>query len=531
MRRWIFTASALIGTTALVLACGIGTDCDFGLCEGPTVGSPEGGEGSADGDGPDVVTPPGCDPVAEPTSSPLCVVTGFGVFVAAGGTGDGSKESPLGSIQKGIDLALTKGLSRVYVCKGDYRENIKLSSAISLFGGFSCSWEKADDHPRVAPDTGYALEIRSVSTTSQAALVVADIEFAAAAATSPGESSISVFVNGSSDIVLRRLKVSAAAGKSGNDGPQFTSNLFVGSLTGNPGITTAGALKKDCACVSYGMSTGGTGGNGGTAVSVDGKVGGIGGASPILPTLTAPFDGHGGAGATNPAGSCANGGFGQVGAPRTGGVGAKGLGTISTNGWIPTSGGDGEAGNPGQGGGGGGGDCLAGGGGGGGGGGCGGCGGAGGRAGQGGGGSIALLAMNSSIRLDRTELRAAGGGKAGNGSVAEAAAGGGGGGGGGIVGACGGREGGAGAGGGGGGGGAGGASFGIAFLGKAPVVDGSPVSTAKTHDAVKELGAPGGRGLRGAGGPARLGGALDGIAGADGLDGDPGEAFAIWQAP
>ena len=185
MRRWIFTASALIGTTALVLACGVGTDCDFGLCAGPAVGSPEGGEGSADGDGPDAVTPAECVAVEaldtkDPASAP-CVVNGYGVFVDAvkgSDTNAGTKESPVQTITGA--LAKT-GNKRIYVCEGLYAEHVKVTRAVGIFGGFACAtWAYSGNRSRIAPnDAGFGLQLAGLAT----AVVIADLEVVAIAGT------------------------------------------------------------------------------------------------------------------------------------------------------------------------------------------------------------------------------------------------------------------------------------------------------------------------------------------------------------
>jgi hypothetical protein len=530
------------GFVSLAMLCGLGwlvvacpASLDDRCAEGACVGGGTQGEGGPipEGGGADVVQPPdGCNVDAEPTSAPLCVVSEYGVFVAPGAKGDGSKQMPLGTIQQAIDVAISKGLPRVYVCEGDYPENIVIKNSVSLFGGFTCSWGKATKNPRVVPTTtGYAAAISGVQASVSEPMVVADLEFVGLGATAPGESSVGVFILESGGIHLRRIAVSAGSGQPGAAGAPFTSNASTTVLTGHSGVDTAGATKNDCACASYGSSTGGAGGNGGTAVVADGQPGLSGTAAPANPPATPPFDGKGGGGAPNPTGNCQNGAFGAVGTARKGGNGATSFGTPSSNGWTPGNGTDGEAGNAGQGGGGGGGDNLAGGGGGGGGGGCGGCGGGAGRAGQGGGASIALLSTNSQIVIEASQFSTEDGAKGGDGSSGESGAGGGGGGAVGKTGACGGREGGAGAGGGGGGGGAGGPSIGIAFSGPAPLLDGTAATTAKTHAAVKKLGAGGPRGVHGGGGAARIGGVLAGLGGADGTDGLPGDAFAMWHAP
>ena len=108
MRRWIFGLSAVVTTTALVMACSVGTDCDFGLCAGPTAGVDGGGsEGGADSEG-GVKPPDGCDATKEPKDSPKCVSSDFGIFVSPNGTagGTGKMDSPVNTDHSSVLLVV-----------------------------------------------------------------------------------------------------------------------------------------------------------------------------------------------------------------------------------------------------------------------------------------------------------------------------------------------------------------------------------------------------------------------------------------
>jgi hypothetical protein len=121
----------------------------------------------SDGGGGDVVQPPvGCDPAADPKDAPKCVVSEFGVFVDATGGADanpGTKESPVKSI--GAALGKLGNKQRVYVCEGTYAEHVKLTSAVSLYGGFACgAWSYSGGKAKIAPaDVGYALQVDKVN--------------------------------------------------------------------------------------------------------------------------------------------------------------------------------------------------------------------------------------------------------------------------------------------------------------------------------------------------------------------------------
>jgi hypothetical protein len=504
--------------------------CGGGVCDTSPI---------ADGGAPDVVGPPdGCDADADPKDAPKCVVDAYGVFVAPGGSGDGSKASPLGSIQQALGLAASRGVPRVYVCDGEYDERVTLERTIDLFGGFRCEdWTPSPTRPRVHPSSpGYALFVKSLRL-EDGQLTVEHLDFESAPGKSPGESSVGAFVLTSADVAFRDDRIAAGAGVPASPPEAAPSNYAAGAnLTGNrvsEPSSNAGAPAAINTCVAYGSSTGGAGGNGGDFdAHPDGHDGVPGTTKPEYPAGTGT--GLGGPGAkTNPPGGCGVGTPGGGGAAQLGGKAATAPGAISDTGWTPGNGGDGLPGNPGQGGGGGGGTRISLGGAGGGGGGAGGCGGSGGRGGAGGGGSIALLIASSKVAIDGSELYAGDGGRGADGlegeqgqpggaSLVDGAG----------TNACAGTGGGPGAGGSGGAGGAGGVSIGVAFAGSAPVVDGAPVPAhADTLGAVKKLGTPGARGGRGAAGKIAPGGGAEAKPGNEGEDGLPGIAAAVWSPP
>lgn len=59
-------------------------------------------------------------------------------YVGAGESGDGSLDSPWGSIQTAIDNVPTP--SAVFVCTGTYNESISVREGVSLYGGFSADF-------------------------------------------------------------------------------------------------------------------------------------------------------------------------------------------------------------------------------------------------------------------------------------------------------------------------------------------------------------------------------------------------------
>lgn len=480
MRRWIFGMGAVVGTMALVLACSVGSDCDFGQCPGATVGSEGGGgEGGADTG---VKPPADCNDKADPKDSLPCVVSDFGIFVSPSGKpgASGKKDDPVDTIAAA--LAKTGGIRRIYVCEGSFDERVVLKSAISLYGGFKCAdWSYSGTKSVVGKVTepGYALDVQSVV----GAFEIVDLEFVAANGTHASPNSIAARFVGTSGATARRVKLTArdgAAGQSGGTGADGNTIKHT-DLGGTPNYSPDGnqstlstvGQERDCKCPNAPSGSDTTVGGGGSLTSVTGGQAG----GPALPAS----GGDDGAGGAVAAANCGlGGGTGHNGAPRiqsNGGPIPTRLGTIESDAWRAASGAVGATGLPGQGGGGGTGQT-----GGGAGGGCGGCGGFGGKEGSGGGASIAMLTVASPVRFSG-ELVSGKGGRGGDGGDG----GGGGDGGNGGVHAvangngCGGGNGGKGGKGGDGSGGAGGLSVGVLSSAAPPITDGATFA----------LGAPG----------------------------------------
>ena len=447
-----------------------------------------GGDGS-DGSAPDVVAPPGCDPAVDPKDAPACVVNEFAVFVAPNGTPDapGTKEAPVGTI---VDaLAKRGGKPRIYVCEGTYAETIDLSSAVSVFGGFDCaSWSHTGNKARFeAKNPGdFALRVASVSDP----ITLADLELVAKPGDSTHLSIVAAFLRDSPNVSLRRLKLVAAEAANGaNAAPGVTGTPNPTNLDGNnpdAGLGAAGGAAKACTCSNGGSSKGGKGGSAG-GLAPDGESGETAMAVVDPPTAT-------GQGSTSiECQSTATPGRKGSNAPAADdAVPPSAPGEIVATGWKAADGLAGESGKPGQGGGGAGGNPAGGSPGGGGGGACGGCGGTGGGGGGGGGASIALLLLNSPVKLETSELLSAKAGDGGDGAAGGQGAIGGSGGT--RVGSCAGGDGGRGGNGGAGAGGSGGVSAGIVHKGDAPVVD-AATDAAITHGTAGEPGTGGAQGV------------------------------------
>lgn len=483
--RWAGLAGGALYAWSLLVQCSSRkndcTDDDYrvaGLqC---TADLADGGDGGPDAS-PDVVAPPGCDLTKSPKDSAACVDDSVGVFVASSGDdgASGKKSAPVKSIAKGLEVAASSGLPRVYVCEGTYDAAAVVKVPIGLYGGLSCAWAYTGAKPKLAPPKGIALRVTKVTGP----VVVEDFEIVGSAdVNAPGDSAIAAFASESKNVTFRNVTLFAGAGTGGATG-SGASNY---SAAAKPGVDSAnGGTAVTCACLDGKTSS--TGGKGG-AIGADGDNG------TATPAVGTPNFGFGG-GICNPG---TNGVNGLAGAS---GKGATRPGSLTNEGWSPSADGTTTSnGNPGQGGGGGGGRVgFAGGGGGA----CGGCGGAGGKPGGAGGSSFALLTFQSTVVVEGGTLTTSAGGSGGIGGTGQDGQAGGTPAG---AGACNGGLGGNGAGGSGGGGGAGGHSVALGFVGTEPSVTGATLTQGAK-------GGAGGGGSPGAG-PGTLGAA--GTAGPEG---------------
>ncbi len=192
MRGWIFNVGglgALVAGMAAVAACGVGSDCDFGLCAGPSVGS---GDGGGAGDGGDAQT----DPCIDAPTNATCLNESAAWFVSSA-TGDdtaadgGTRAKPFKTI--GAALAKLSGEKRrVYICAGTYAEDVALGashSGVSLFGGVDCEWRAAPGQKPVIGASANPVKIDGATR-------VAISDLAVEAKDAVTGSSVAVFVNG-----------------------------------------------------------------------------------------------------------------------------------------------------------------------------------------------------------------------------------------------------------------------------------------------------------------------------------------------
>ncbi|MDF2692989.1 MAG: Glycine-rich cell wall structural protein precursor, partial [Labilithrix sp.] len=186
----------LMSTAMALAACPASLDdrCANEACFASSSGGDGGGDGR-DTDAPDAVVPEDCDENADANASEAkgCIVDSFAVFVD-GTAGDDANEGTKAKPFKKISTAITKGPAvgkrRVYVCgAGPYAEHVKLTSAVHVFGGFTCeSWvADASVKTKVAPtDPGFALHLDAVATSVR----LEDLAFESVAGSEGDRSSI-----------------------------------------------------------------------------------------------------------------------------------------------------------------------------------------------------------------------------------------------------------------------------------------------------------------------------------------------------
>ncbi len=329
------------------------------------------------------------------------------VSPAGSDSNPGTRAEPLATIQAAIDAADNGGQGAdVYVAAGTYAESLTLRSRVSVYGGFDpTTWARDINAYRPVVD-GDTVAVHGVVSN---ALTVEGLAVVAADATGVGASSIAVFLDNSVDVNLRNNLFTAGAGTAGARGSS--------GARGNPGAGGKGGANPTSLCVP-----GSPGGAGGSSYVAGGK-GGAGG-------LYGGFDGAKGAGVAPGGGGGGgstynNGGGGKsataAGAHGTDGAAGSAFGTLSADGYLPSSGGNGvDNAKPGSGGGGGGGgggtatSCGPGGGGGGGG----GQQGKPGTAGTGGGASIGILLFGTTVaQITGDTITTSSGGAGGAGGV------------------------------------------------------------------------------------------------------------------
>jgi hypothetical protein len=327
--------------------------------------------------------------------------------------GDGTPEAPLKSLDAAQEMAISEGLTQIYLSKGTYPEPFVVVGGIDYYGLFNAGdgWSRSAFNPTYFQGSSPAL-----TCTGQTAFLLDGFQFTGAHAAGAGGSAYGAKFTNCSNGELIRCTITAGNATSGIAGsPGQTGQSGGGGNGGSKGCAYGGGGCGNCQKPAGGLggsspcgAQGANGGSGGAhEKSGDGGNNAVGGAQ-----------GGGGGSASQ------NGNSGQAGGAATPGVsGDAGAwnGSLEADGFIPTNGVDGSNGGNGHGGGGGGGGggdnqgwCgnygASGGGGGGG-----GCGGTKGTAGKGGGGSFGLYLVDAELELDDVKVYSGYGGDGGDG--------------------------------------------------------------------------------------------------------------------
>lgn len=367
----------------------------------------------------------GTDGVAE-----KCVYTSLSTGDDA--TGGGTRESPVKTIARAIELAGTNGSNAVCLSGDIYQEKVTMVSGISVYGGF----DENDPDFKFRRSAKATTTVKSTIVGFTASKIDIDthiegLSIEVDAASSFGSNVYGVLLSGGTgQLFVRYNAISVGAAQDGAPGAAGQQPSAANAAGGKNG--TAGAEENSNSgfggAVPMCPVPGGKGGDGGinTAPGLDGSpgTGGTPGGKGATPNGCTPTVGSPGT-PGDPGGNGTNGG------PGTTGAGGPAIGIIEAGFYTPGHGKDGTPGGNGKAGGGGGGGgggsdaflCNWDKGGGGGSGGCGGVGGNQGAGGRGGGGSFAVFAAGGRIVVDGNEQLLAGdggrGGKGGDSAVGQ----------------------------------------------------------------------------------------------------------------
>jgi len=156
-------------------------------------------------------TAPGCNPTKEQKEQEACLNDDYAVFVALTGKNDapGTKAAPVNSVARALELA--KGTrQKIFVCEGTYDERVSMKSAVSVYGGVSCSagaWKPSAARAVFGKleEPGYALDVVGVA----GAFEIVDLAFSAGPGTASAMHGIAARVVSSPGLSFRRVALTA----------------------------------------------------------------------------------------------------------------------------------------------------------------------------------------------------------------------------------------------------------------------------------------------------------------------------------
>ena len=405
---------------------------------------------------------------------------GVFVAATAPAGGDGTRAKPFNRLSAATTVAKLAS-KRVYVCAGTYTEPLEIQSGVSVFGYFACAdgvWSVAASHARVQSPTSPAARASNITAATRVEgldLYAPDFGALTPDAAQPAKSSIGLVASNAGALTVASATIHAGTaqrGANGADGPTvselstttkgadaigakhdclvlnglpFCTSRALDEQGGRPGGASDCRLLGDTAANP--ALTGGPGGRGGRPAQYERRfvqIFGTDGFELGWVQTIAPGDGlprvasaaTAAGGAVVPLGATPNAGTSGI-APPPGANGASAIapGVLGASGFTPSDGTSGSNGNPGQGGGGGAGfnhtdsaeraviapfkavkgdwvDGASGAGGG-----AGGCAGAAGNPGRGGGSSLAVVAIDSALRLESATLETSAAGAGGRGGA------------------------------------------------------------------------------------------------------------------
>lgn len=395
----------------------------------------------------DAAPPPNCDTSKLPTDDACVVNDAEGIFVSSSmgsASGNGSKESPLASLEAAIAMAKTVN-RRVYACAESYAEHVDFADGVSVFGYFACNsgWTvDGSKHAKVNAPASPAATATNITTATR----VEAVDLYAPDFTTNSQSSIALMAIGSPALTFKGATIHAGtggAGASGSNGLTMTDTPNTKNGANSRGFDVCNGGIGHCIAAVPESLAGGT-----NTCSVSGHDPGPGGAGGWDGKYVSEFSQFNNTFVWALDGQDATYGFPTVGTTQTtqggtwgliptdGAAGANGsdgasggaFGTLSPTGYVAADGNVGSDGAPGQGGGGAAGQSItssmaspalpanqyktargeAGASGG-----AGGCPGLAGTAGKGGGASIAVVAIGSAFTLDTVKIETSMGGAGG----------------------------------------------------------------------------------------------------------------------
>lgn len=302
--------------------------------------------------------PPGAPPPLTGSPSEDQLTERFGVFVSAAGTaeGDGSRQRPVSTLARGIELAKPQA-KRVYVCNGTYAEALVVTNTVSVIGGFDCAdattWKKTDERAVVRSPSSPAVRAADIAQATR----LEGLEIVAPDGAEPSASSIGLLATDAPKLTIASCRIEAGKGVDGEAGVTPTALVSTTAFDGKSGHVQGPYCvnRPFTVCNSPVLPdspSGGVGNCGGGIATEPGGAGGSGGVykstySMILEDWLWQAQGAANSLAAK-AGEARAGTDGSPGA--NGASGASPAGSLSRDGFLPADGTAGSNGAPGLGG-------------------------------------------------------------------------------------------------------------------------------------------------------------------------------------